>query len=56
MPFGLSNAPSSFQRFMNDVFADLLDVCVIVYLDDLLVYSSDLANHQSHVREVLRYL
>jgi len=41
MPFGLSNAPGAFQRFMNDIFADMLDVCVVVYLDDILIYSSD---------------
>jgi hypothetical protein len=39
MPFGLSNAPAAFQRFMNDIFGDLLDVCVIVYLNNILIYS-----------------
>src|SRR5690606_21143193 len=39
MPFGLTNAPSAFQRFMNDIFADMTDVSVIVYLDDILVFS-----------------
>ena len=38
MPFGLTNAPAAFQRFMNDIFSDLLDVNVIVYLDDILVF------------------
>jgi hypothetical protein len=38
MPFGLTNAPATFQHFMNDVFHDLLDVCVVVYLDDILLY------------------
>jgi hypothetical protein len=38
MPFGLTNAPAAFQRFVNDIFSDLLDICVIVYLDDILVY------------------
>ena len=56
MPFGLSNAPAAFQRFMNDVFADLLDKNVIVYLDDILIYSDNLAEHKKHVREVLRRL
>ena len=41
MPFGLTNAPAAFQRFMNDIFSDLLDVHVIIYLDDILVYSDD---------------
>ena len=56
MPFGLTNAPASFQRFMNDIFADLLDVCVIIYLDDILIYSDNLAEHKKHVREVLKRL
>ena len=54
MPFGLSNAPSVFQRFMNDIFLDLLDVCVVVYLDDILIYSDNLENHKNHIKEVLR--
>jgi hypothetical protein len=53
MPFGLTNAPAAFQRFVNSIFADLLDVCVVVYLDDILVYSEDEASHEEHVREVL---
>ena len=52
MPFGLSNAPAAFQRFMNDIFSDLLDVSVIVYLDDILIYSDDPAQHREHVQEV----
>lgn len=39
MPFGLSSAPSTFQRMMNHVFFDLLDEGVLCYLDDLLIYS-----------------
>jgi len=42
MPFGLTNAPAAFQRFMNDVFSNLLDVCVVVYLDNILIYSDDI--------------
>jgi len=53
MPFGLSNAPGAFQRFMNDIFTDMLDVCVIVYLDDILIYSSDKATLHKQVKEVL---
>ena len=56
MPFGLMNAPAVFQWFVNTVFADLLDVCVIVYLDDILIYSADKASHKEHVQEVLRRL
>src|SRR6266571_2417857 len=56
MPFGLMNAPVAFQRFVNTIFADLLDVSLVVYLDDILTYSKDLASHWEHVREVLRRL
>ena len=56
MPFRLTNAPAVFQRFMNDVFSDMLDVCVIVYLDDILIYSDNPELHRKHVREVLRRL
>jgi len=56
MPFGLTNAPAAFQRFMNDMFSDLLDVCVVVYLDDILIYSDDIMQHRSHVKEVLKRL
>ena len=45
IPFGLMNAPATFQRFMNDIFHDLLDVCVVVYLDDILIYSKDMSQH-----------
>jgi hypothetical protein len=56
MPFGLSNAPAAFQRFMNDTFSDMIDVCVVVYLDDILIYSADTASHRKQVKEVLRRL
>ena len=53
MPFGLTNAPAAFQRFMNDIFSDMLDVCFLVYLDDILIYSDNMEQHREHVREVL---
>ncbi len=53
MPFGLSNAPAAFQRFINDVLGDLLDVCTMGYIDDILVYSDSLELHREHVREIL---
>ena len=56
MPFGLTNAPAAFQHFVNTIFADMLDICIIVYLDDILIYSEDMESHQQHVREVLRRL
>jgi hypothetical protein len=56
MHYGLTNAPASFQRFMNNIFKDLLDVCVVVYLDDILIYSESQSEHENHVCEVLRRL
>src|SRR5258707_13514234 len=56
MPFGLSNAPVAFQRFINEVLGDLMDVCMGGYLDDILVYSDSLEDHRNHIWEVLRRL
>jgi len=41
---------------MNDLFSDLLDVCIVVYLDDILIYSNDITQHREHVKEVLKRL
>lgn len=56
MPFGLTNAPSTFQHFINDVFHKHIDKFVIVYLDDILVYSRNLDDHRKHVLQVLKLL
>jgi hypothetical protein len=56
VPEGLSSAPAAFQRFLNTLFADLLDIYIVVYLDDILVYSDNRANHTDHVCEVLLHL
>ena len=56
MPFGLCNAPATFQHFMQDIFGDLLNIYVVIYLDDILIYSNDPAKHKDHVKEVLRRL
>jgi len=56
MPFGLLSAPSAFQQFMNKVFYDLLNFYIVIYFDDILVYSNNLKNHKKHVKEVLRRL
>ncbi|XP_073522176.1 uncharacterized protein [Phyllobates terribilis] len=53
MPFGLCNAPAVFQELVNDIFRDLLYSCVVVYLDDILVFSPDLQTHRRDVRQVL---
>jgi RNase H-like domain found in reverse transcriptase/Reverse transcriptase (RNA-dependent DNA polymerase)/Integrase zinc binding domain/Integrase core domain/Chromo (CHRromatin Organisation MOdifier) domain len=56
MPLGLTNAPATFQHFMNDIFRDMTDVFVIVYLDDILVFSDNEEDHRKHVRLVLERL
>ncbi|KAE8216955.1 hypothetical protein CF319_g8841, partial [Tilletia indica] len=56
MPFGLCNAPSSFQRFMNDIFRDLQGVIVVIYLDDILIFSKNREDHTKHVQQVLERL
>ncbi len=56
MPFGLSNSPSVFQALINDVFRDMLNQCVIVYIDDILIYSESLETHVKQVRAVLQRL
>ena len=57
MPFGLANAPSSFQNFINDIFEnDILDIFVTTYIDDILVFSKTLKEHRQHVKTVLSHL
>ncbi|GBG60538.1 hypothetical protein CBR_g8562 [Chara braunii] len=53
MSFGLTNAPSTFQRAMNGIFRDILEQYVLVYRDDILVYSRTLEEHLRHLRDVL---
>ena len=56
MPFGLCNAPGTFQHFTNDTFSDFLDDFLTIYLDDFLIYSRTLKEHKQHVRRVLERL
>jgi hypothetical protein len=56
MPFSLTNAPASFQRWMNEVLSDYLDIFCIAYLDNILIYSDSMEEHRKHVRMVLRWL
>src|SRR5258706_425631 len=53
IPFRLSNVPAAFQRFINEVLRDLMDICMVGYLDDILIYSDSLEDHQDHIHEVL---
>ena len=56
MPFGLTNAPATFQDMMNHIFRDMIDLGLLVYMDDLLVYAKTEPEHNEIVREVLRRL
>ena len=56
MPFGLTNCPSHFQRLMNHTFNDFLDDFVLVYLDDILVYSETKELHLVHLEQVFERL
>ncbi|CAI7856815.1 unnamed protein product [Closterium sp. NIES-53] len=56
MPFGLTNTPATFQAEMNHILRPLLDECVVVYLDDILIYSRDMKQHIEHLRRVFEIL
>jgi hypothetical protein len=56
MPFGLTNAPASFQHFINDVLWPYLDVFITAYLNDILIYSDNINDHQNHIPKVLEAL
>ncbi|MBW0569177.1 hypothetical protein O181_108892 [Austropuccinia psidii MF-1] len=56
MPFGLTKAPASFQNLVNDIFQDPLDVYVLVYLDDIMVFAKSEEENVTHVFTVLARL
>ena len=56
MSFGLANAPAIFQAYINEALSNLLDVCCVVYMDNILVYSNDLQQHRQDVANVLAKL
>lgn len=56
VPFGLTNAPAVFMSLMSGVFCTFLDKFVVVFLDDILIYSRDEKEHEEHLRQVLQKL
>ena len=56
MPFGLTNAPATFMGLMNRVFHNYLDKFVVIFIDDILVYSKTMVEHEEHLKVVLQRL
>ena len=55
MPFGLANAPPTFQNMMNEIFRDMIDLGVVIYLDDIFIYSENEQDHVVLVKRVLEH-
>ena len=56
MPFGVTNAPAIFMDYMNRIFRPFLDKFVVVFIDDILIYSHSIEEHEEHIRIVLNIL
>jgi len=56
MPFGLTNAPSTFQDMMNHIFSNMIDLGLLIYMDDFLIYAKTKEEHDQRVKEVLKRL
>jgi len=56
MPFRLTNAPSTFQDMMNHIFSDMLDIRILAYMDDTLIYDNTEETYDNTIKEVLKRL
>jgi chromosome condensin MukBEF complex kleisin-like MukF subunit len=56
MPFGMVNAPASFQNMINKIYKDMIDLAVVAYIDDILLYSQTEEEHEKLVKEGLSRL
>jgi hypothetical protein len=56
MPFRLTNAPATFQAYINKTLKDLLDITCVAYLNNIYIYNDSIEKHTKHVREILDYL
>ena len=54
--FSFTNILAVFQQFINDLFSNLLDICVMIYLDNILIYSNNISAYHCHVKKVLKHL
>ena len=56
MPFGVTNSPAHFMNMMNDLLGDYLDRLILIFLDDILIYSADAKEHANHLGKVFQVL